>query len=53
MIQQLQLFPPLPSSDVERAIAEVLERRRRYGASGQAGEDIALIRAALMKGSAR
>lgn len=51
MIQQLQLFPPRPSADVEKAIAEILERRRRYGVSGQAGEDIALIRAALMKES--
>lgn len=53
MMQQLQLFPTRPTSDIEKAIAEILERRRRYGVSGQAGEDVALIRAALMRESAR
>jgi hypothetical protein len=49
---QLLLFPDKPVVDVEAEILEILALRRRHGASGQAGEDIDLIRAALTKEAA-
>ncbi|MFL9582421.1 hypothetical protein [Stenotrophomonas sp. AB1(2024)] len=49
---QLLLFPENPAADVEALIRGILALRRRHGASGQAGEDIDLIRAALTKETA-
>lgn len=41
------------AGDIEDAVRQILERRRRYNASGQRGEDIELIRAALADASSR
>lgn len=48
MAEQLLLFPGT-STDVEAAIQKILSLRRKCCCSGQAGEDIDLIRAALMQ----
>jgi hypothetical protein len=48
MADQLLLFP-IKTVDVEDAIQKILKLRRKYCCSGHAGEDIELIRAALMK----
>lgn len=48
MADQLLLFP-IVTFDVEDAIEKILTLRRKYCCSGHAGEDIELIRAALMK----
>lgn len=48
MADQLLLFPST-TFDVEEAIRKILTLRRKYCCSGHAGEDIELIRAALMK----
>lgn len=45
---QLSLFADVPRIDVETAVQAILALRRKYGTSGQSGEDIHLIRAALM-----
>ncbi len=49
MAEQLELFPPVPdlSADVESLVQKILSLRIKYNASGQKGEDIHLIRAAL------
>lgn len=49
MAEQLELFPPVPnlSPDVESLVQKILSLRIKYNASGQKGEDIHLIRAAL------
>lgn len=41
------------AGDIEDAVRQILERRRRCNASGQRGEDIELIRAALADASSR
>lgn len=48
MAGQLLLFP-IMTFDVEDPIQKILTLRRKYCCSGHAGEDIELIRAALMK----
>ncbi|UXF74608.1 hypothetical protein K7574_21175 (plasmid) [Stenotrophomonas maltophilia] len=40
------------AGNVEDEVRQILERRRKYNASGQRGEDIELIRAALARQSA-
>lgn len=47
-VQQLRLFGPDPD-EVEAYVRSILESRRRANASGQDGEDVALIRAAYMQ----
>lgn len=44
-MNQLELFPAV--DEVEKEVQSILARRRAMNASGQAGEDIDLIRAAL------
>ncbi|HGM5506818.1 TPA: hypothetical protein ACKPYM_000808 [Stenotrophomonas maltophilia] len=41
------------AGDIEDAVRQILERRRKCNASGQRGEDIELIRAALAGASSR
>ncbi|MCC8799101.1 hypothetical protein [Xanthomonas euvesicatoria] len=41
------------AGDIEDAVRQILERRRKCNASGQRGEDIDLIRAALAGSSLR
>lgn len=48
MGEQLLLFP-VTTPEVEAAIQKILKLRRACCCSGQAGEDIDLIRAALMR----
>ncbi|WP_159272029.1 hypothetical protein [Variovorax boronicumulans] len=47
---QMQLFPD--ADGVEQQVQAILARRRAMNASGQAGEDIAFIRAAIATRSA-
>ena len=47
MTKQLQLFDET-ANDIERQIEAILARRRAFCCSGIAGEDVALIRAALL-----
>ncbi|WP_156089051.1 hypothetical protein [Paucibacter sp. KBW04] len=44
-MNQLELFPEV--DDVEQEVQAILARRRAMNVSGQAGEDIDLIRSAL------
>lgn len=46
LAEQLLLFPAVVV-DIEAMVQAILERRRAFNVSGQAGEDIDLIRAAL------
>lgn len=48
-MDQLQLFTQVSSDtvDVEQQVQAILARRRAMNASGQAGEDIVFIRAAI------
>jgi len=41
------------AGDADAAVQQILERRRKCNASGQRGEDIELIRAALARDGAR
>lgn len=52
MAEQLVLFPAT-SPSIEDAVQTILALRRAYCCSGQDGEDIDLIRAALAKGACR
>ncbi|WP_200230250.1 hypothetical protein [Rubrivivax gelatinosus] len=47
LLVQLQLFPDV--DPLEQRVQAILARRRATNSSGQAGEDIAFIRAALAK----
>ncbi|WP_167796788.1 hypothetical protein [Stenotrophomonas maltophilia] len=49
MAEQLELFPRVPNldADVESLVQRILSLRIKYNASGQKGEDVHLIRAAL------
>ena len=47
---QLPLFSD--TDDIETQVQAVLARRRKFNCSGQNGEDIALIRAAITKAGA-
>lgn len=38
------------AGNAEHVIRQILERRKKYNASGQRGEDIELIRSALARG---
>ena len=40
------------AGSIENAVLQILERRKECNASGQRGEDIELIRAALARGGA-
>lgn len=46
-MSQLQLFPD--EFDIEQKVQAILARRRAMNASGQSGEDIEHIRAAIAK----
>ena len=48
MSEQLQLFEE-KHDDIERQIKILLDRRRRFCCSGINGEDVNLIRAALIE----
>lgn len=46
-MKQIELFPEV--DDIELQVQAILARRRAHNASGQNGEDISLIRAAIAK----
>lgn len=48
-MNQMQLFPDVEADGIEQQVQAILARRRAVNASGQAGEDIDLIRAAIRK----
>ncbi len=47
MFEQLSLFATVGVHNVEAQVQALLARRRAHNTSGQAGEDISLIRAAF------
>lgn len=50
MFEQLSLFAAVGVDDIDAEVQAILARRRAHNASGQAGEDIHLIRAAVAAG---